>query len=188
MARSGKESSNGPSEIEHYDNLLKATPEERVLGWMQMTKTDKGNHIMGDWMSSIMPCVGLVSVDVDSPNPSATFSYTVHGDHCNRLRNLHGGAAATLFDYLTTMAIAAVSAPDYWRYMGVSRTLNVTYLRPVPVGCEVLIKGEIVQIGRRLATLRGTMIRRSDGAVMATCEHGKVNIDSDIDVKAKAKL
>lgn len=134
-------------------------------------------------MSTIMPHVALVSVNVDSAHPSTTFSYVVQPNHCNRLLNLHGGASATLFDYLTTMAIAAVNRPDFWKYMGVSRTLNVTYFRPVPAGTEVLVETEIVQIGRKLATLRGVMKRRSDGAIMALCEHGKVNIDSDVDSK-----
>jgi acyl-coenzyme A thioesterase PaaI-like protein len=59
----------------------------------------------------------------------------------------------------------------------VSRTLNTTYLRPAPLGTEVRIECEIVQLGQRLCTLRGTMRRASDGAVLATCEHGKVNTD-----------
>lgn len=76
-----------------------------------------------------------------------------------------------------------------------SRTLNVTYLRPIPVGETVIIECEVVAVGKRLgeylnfsllycarltriiATITATMKRKSDGALMCMCEHGKVNID-----------
>jgi acyl-coenzyme A thioesterase 13 len=63
-------------------------------------------------------------------------------------------------------------------YAGVSRTLNVTYLRPVPLGEKVVIVSEVVSAGKRLCVLKGTM-RRGDesGEVLAICEHGKVSVD-----------
>jgi acyl-coenzyme A thioesterase PaaI-like protein len=50
----------------------------------------------------------------------------------------------------------------------VSRTLNVTYLRPVPAGEEVLIESTVVHAGKRLCLIKGEMRRRRDGAVLAT--------------------
>jgi len=64
--------------------------------------------------------------------------------------------------------------------MGVSRTLNVTYLRPAKMGEGVLIECEVVQAGARVCTLRGTMRRERDGEVLAVCEHGKMNIDPPV--------
>lgn len=61
-----------------------------------------------------------------------------------------------------------------------SRTLNVTYIRPVPLGEKVLIESEVVHAGKRLCSLMGTIKRASDGAVLATCEHGKVSIDPPV--------
>ena len=91
-----------------------------------------------------------------------------------------GGCTSTLFDFTTSTPLALVAKPGYWSYLGVSRTLNTTFLRPAPAGTDVLIECEIVQIGQRLCALRGTMRRAADGAVVATCEHGKVNTDPGV--------
>merc|ERR1711964_631568 len=116
-----------------------------------------------------------------SSNPGRTvFSYTVQPSHCNRLGNLHGGCTSTIFDFCTTAALAPIAKPGFWAYAGVSRTLNVTYIRPVPLGEKVLIESEVVHAGKRLCSLMGTIKRASDGAVLATCEHGKVSIDPPV--------
>lgn len=130
-------------------------------------------------MNVLIPHLSLVSTDSSSPHPSITFSFVVQPDHCNRLQNLHGGCCATLFDFCTTLPLALVNRPGFWQFMGVSRTLTVTYLRPVPSGAEVTLHCEIVHLGKKLASLKGTMRRKEDGAIMATCEHGKVNIDPE---------
>jgi acyl-coenzyme A thioesterase 13 len=44
----------------------------------------------------------------------------------------------------------------------VSRTLNCTYLRPIPHGQKIWVESEVVHLGKRLATLRGS-IRNEDG-------------------------
>ncbi|KAF5017449.1 hypothetical protein F66182_10619 [Fusarium sp. NRRL 66182] len=159
------------------------TPEEKIKTWLQSTKDQSGHARAGDWMDTLIPNLHLVSANPNSLHPSCVFSYTVQPSNCNRLRNLHGGCAATLFDWCTTLPIAMVNGPGFWQGMGVSRTLNVTYMRPVPAGEEVLIECEIIQIGKKLATLRGTMRRRSDNTLLATCEHGKVNIDAELKAK-----
>ncbi|KAI6364514.1 hypothetical protein MCOR25_005645 [Pyricularia grisea] len=107
----------------------------------------------------------------------ATFTYTVQKQHCNRLGNLHGGAAATLFDYCTTMPLCLIAKPGFWSMLGVSRNLSVTYLRPIPLGQTIFIECDIIAAGGRLCALRGTMRRAEDGVVMATCEHEKASIE-----------
>ena len=42
------------------------------------------------------------------------------------------------------------------------------------------IECEVVHAGKRLCSLVGVMKRESDGAVLCTCEHGKVSIDPPI--------
>lgn len=131
-------------------------------------------------MSVLVPHIRLHSLSASGPHPSITFAYTVQPDHCNRMQNLHGGCAATLFDYCTTLPLALVNKVGFWQFMGVSRTLNVTYMRPAPAGEELLIECEIVQVGKKLATLRGVMRRKKDGQITALCEHGKVNVDPEV--------
>jgi acyl-coenzyme A thioesterase 13 len=147
--------------------------------------------------------------------PRIVFGYTVQPEHCNRMNNMHGGATAALFDFCTSLAMAlAPSSPNdaalpqtdaagnveienddddeediikSWRRLGVSRTLAVTYVRPAPVGGDVLIECEQVHAGKRLSSLRGVLRRARDGAVLATCEHGKVILDPE-DVPVPSKI
>ncbi|KAH7017356.1 HotDog domain-containing protein [Ilyonectria destructans] len=176
---SNREAADSASAAER-EILLNGTPDEKINTWLNLTKNDQGRLRAGEWMRSLIPNLKLVSTNPAEPHPSCTFSYTVQPENCNRLDNLHGGCAATLFDFSTTLPLALVNRPGFWEFMGVSRTLNVTYMRPVPVGEEVLLECEIVQVGRKLATLRGVMRRRSDNALLAVCEHGKVNIDATL--------
>lgn len=59
---------------------------------------------------------------------------------------------------------------------GVTRTINISYLRPVPVGTTVLFKSHVVQHGRTMALIRGTMESENGKLVYATMEHHKVNV------------
>ena len=81
---------------------------------------------------------------------TATFSMIVATDLCSRAGMMHGGAASMMIDMCTTMAQAPVSKPGFWEFGGVSRTLSVTYLRPIPRDTEILIVCEVLQVGKAL--------------------------------------
>jgi acyl-coenzyme A thioesterase PaaI-like protein len=109
--------------------------------------------------------------------------YTIQRSDCNKLANAHGGHIASLFDLVTSMPLTLINKPGFWFWLGVSRTLNVTYLKPIPLGEEILVEAEILSIGKKLTTIRGTMRRESDGALLTVCEHGKVNTDPEASSK-----
>ncbi|EGX94763.1 thioesterase family protein, putative [Cordyceps militaris CM01] len=154
---------------------VNGTPEERIQMFLEFTSKNNTN-----WQSRISPHVELVSVRPDGPHPGVTFSFTVDECHNNASGNMHGGAIATLFDWATSMPLALVCKPGFWSFMGVSRNLDVSYLRPAPVGTECLVECDIVSVGRNMAMLRGTLRRKSDGVILATCSHDKVNTDPPV--------
>jgi acyl-coenzyme A thioesterase 13 len=138
-------------------------------------------NIPQGWGSSLIRD-SLVLISASStPHGTTTFLYTVQPSHCNRLGSLHGGCISTIFDLCTTSALCPIAKPGFWAFAGVSRTLNVTYIRPAPVGERVLVVSEVVHAGKMLCSLKGVMKRESDGAVIAICEHGKVSVDPPVE-------
>lgn len=67
---------------------------------------------------------------------------------------------------------------DLGRFLGgVTRTLSISYLRPVPIGSTVYINSRVLQHGRTMALIKGEMTSApSGGVVYATAEHHKVNV------------
>lgn len=87
------------------------------------------------------------------PHVTATFELDITPAFGNRMGNMHGGAVALLYDMCTTTAVAPASRMDFWRFGGVSRCLNVTYLRPAVVGTTIVIECEVLQLGARLGEI-----------------------------------
>jgi acyl-coenzyme A thioesterase 13 len=55
---------------------------------------------------------------------------------CNPLGNLHGGAAATLVDTVTSASLALLATDSFWGYpmiSGVSLTLDMQYYNACPL-------------------------------------------------------
>jgi len=124
------------------------------------------------------PHVTPVSASVNAGGTQGTAVFTLHVAQslCNRMNNLHGGAAALVFDVCTSTAVATVAKQGFWENAGVSRTLDCVYLRPTPQGATVTVVCHVVGAGRRLLQTRAEMRAGGpDGEVLCTCEHGKVD-------------
>ncbi|OTB08939.1 hypothetical protein M426DRAFT_316235 [Hypoxylon sp. CI-4A] len=164
--------------IKSLEGIKKA---EAFLNWGHELEKDSEKH---EWMTTIMPHLSIVSHSSSPPHPYIIFQFTVQPIHSNGLDNLHGGCAATILDLCTSMPLHLISKPGFWQYTGVSRTLNVTYLRPVPVGTTVYIKCEILSAGRNLCAIRGEIrsIAKDgrEGPLLVVCEHGKANTDPPV--------
>jgi acyl-coenzyme A thioesterase 13 len=109
-----------------------------------------------------------VTAETDTTNAKCTYSVKLPPGYRNNpaTKVTHGGAIATLFDNVTSMCIlACIKEP--WRDTGVTRNLNVTYLLAVMEGDEIHVDAEVLQLTKKLATIRGVMRRERDGAVLA---------------------
>jgi acyl-coenzyme A thioesterase 13 len=115
-----------------------------------------------------------VASETDTTNAKVTYSLAIPPLYANTpiAKTTHGGAIATWFDMATSMAI--IACKNTWEEgTGVTRNLNVTYFRPPVEGDEITIESEVMQLTKRLATVKGTMRRASDGTVLAICQHDK---------------
>ncbi|KAF2811097.1 uncharacterized protein BDZ99DRAFT_462376 [Mytilinidion resinicola] len=89
---------------------------------------------------------------------------------------MHGGAAGVIFDMATTSALCPLARPGYWEFMGgVTRTLNLSYLKAVPIGTTVRLESKVLQVGRQMAMIQGKMTSLDGKVIYATVEHHKVN-------------
>ncbi|KEQ61759.1 uncharacterized protein M437DRAFT_51214, partial [Aureobasidium melanogenum CBS 110374] len=133
--------------------------------------------------------VAIHSVTTPTPTTAlVVFKLKIPAFYSNTLGNLHGAAHSLLYDNCTSMALVAVSKPGFWMLAGVSRVLDVKYVRAVKVGEEVTVECEVVHVGRQQVALRG-VVRDARGRVCSTCEHDKTNIDPPVEGnKGKAKI
>jgi len=119
--------------------------------------------------SGIARLLGLAIVDVEPGRVRLTLR--TRPDFANPHGGMHGGVTATLLD--SAMACAVLSAlPPGGRYTTVD--LGVTFLRPVDLGGTALTAdGEVVHVGRRIATAQGRVSDDADRLVATattTCQ------------------
>lgn len=90
---------------------------------------------------------------------------------------MHGGAAGVIFDMSTTTALCPIARPGFWEFMGgVTRSLNISYLKAVPIGTTVRLNSKVVSVGKQMAMIRGDMKSLDGKTTYCTVEHHKVNV------------
>ena len=142
--------------------------EERIKAYHRAVTTD------ASFSGFDVHPISLCTLSSISPTTqSTTWTFKVRPSICNKDGNLHGGAAATIFDNLSSTALFTIGRPGFWNNLGVTRFLAVSYFRPVPEGTEVVLECEVVSAGKRMAQVRGTMSNK-EGKVCASCLQEKV--------------
>ncbi|KIH86649.1 hypothetical protein SPBR_08721 [Sporothrix brasiliensis 5110] len=69
----------------------------------------------------------------------------------------------------------SLSPPSYLLpdFLGdVSRTINISYLKPFPLNTTVLVHAQVYHIGRTMAMIKGRMTSEDGKTVYATCHGG----------------
>jgi acyl-coenzyme A thioesterase 13 len=85
-------------------------------------------------------CTLISAHDATTTTPAnAGFEVSIDPYLCNVDGTLHGGAASTILDNLTGEALHVVARKGWIDYRSVSRTLTVTFLRPVVMGSKVRV-------------------------------------------------
>jgi uncharacterized protein (TIGR00369 family) len=102
-----------------------------------------------------------LQLDFDVTTDRATARYTGLQRHQGYDGTLHGGVVAALLD--ETMGWA-IFHQGVW---GVTAKLNVTFKRPVPVGEELIVTGEVLRDRGRGIETKGAVARAADGEVLA---------------------
>lgn len=78
------------------------------------------------------------------------------------------------------MALFPVARPDFWTFAGVSRTLNVTYLRPIPVGETVIIECEVIAIGKRMGKYSYISCVVLNRKLICVCSHDHGDYETQV--------
>ncbi|GIZ43371.1 hypothetical protein CKM354_000660100 [Cercospora kikuchii] len=98
---------------------------------------------------------------------------------CSSMGNAHGGMIATMSDNTTSMAAGPMAEEGFWDFGGLSRTLNITYLRPIPQGIVVRSENFVRSAGKRLCAIQCVMKDKATGKVLALAEHNKAALDAE---------
>ncbi|KAF2272266.1 uncharacterized protein EI97DRAFT_228658 [Westerdykella ornata] len=129
------------------------------------------DHI--DFDRQVMKDLKLVDATLDG---TVTFEFFISQNYSNLNDVMHGGAAGVIFDMATTTALCPVAKPGYWEFMGgVTRSLSISYLKPVPIGITVRLFSKVVSVGKQMAMIRGEMTSLDGKITYCTVEHHKVN-------------
>lgn len=67
--------------------------------------------------------------------------------------------------------------PSLRRFLGgVTRTLNLSYLKAVPIGTTVIVHAYVYQVGKRMAYIKGWMTSVDGKTTFAVCDQHKIHL------------
>ncbi|CZT20240.1 uncharacterized protein RCC_06098 [Ramularia collo-cygni] len=153
-------------------------PVERIQAYMNTYQDDPEYDGFDALLMRNLRVISAKATDAaqDGMEAVSVYELDVVPGLCNSMGNMHGGAVATLADNTTTLAAAPISRPGFWEHGGVSRTLNVTYLRPITKGSTLRIECAVRSVGQKLAATQCSIRSKETGKVLALAEHNKAAI------------
>lgn len=107
--------------------------------------------------------MGLQQAEANDPASGLSFDATA--DLANNSDMLHGGLVAASLDVACAYAIFPSLRDDE---VVLTNSLSISYLRPIPTGSRVRVRGEVVRRGSATAFLHAEVV--VDGRVMATAQ------------------
>ncbi|XP_026819555.1 acyl-coenzyme A thioesterase 13-like [Rhopalosiphum maidis] len=121
----------------------------------------------------ILDKVNIISAE----NGKCIAEMVVEKQHTNSYGTLHGGFTATVVDVLSSIAVLThprvVEDIDSAPNSGVSVDIHISYLNSAKIGDRVVINSETVKLGRTLAFLKVTLLRKDDNVILAQGSHTK---------------
>ena len=158
-----------------YQRIVRMPVEQRCPAVFEMFAQDKTyTGWDGRYMSE---GVKFVSCSPDGQN--VTFELIIDASLCQQQGVMHGGAASSILDNLTSVPLLLIAKPGFLDGGNVSRTLTLTYLRPVTEGMKVRVEAEVMSVGKTMANTRGVM-KDKKGRVCVECTHDKVILPSPL--------
>lgn len=100
---------------------------------------------------------------VDPEEKSVTLEFTVNEASLNQVGIMHGGAIAWMADLAMADAIST-----YGEAFGTTADMSVDFIRPLPLGTKVTVKGYAVNLGGFLRRSRAEFLLGSDIVASAT--------------------
>ncbi|KAF2181856.1 thioesterase family protein-like protein [Zopfia rhizophila CBS 207.26] len=126
-----------------------------------------------DFDNEVMNNLKLIDAGLDG---SVVYELFISQNFSNLNDVMHGGAAGVIFDMATTTALCPVAKPGFWEFMGgVTRSLNISYLKAVPIGTTVRLSSKVISVGKQMAMIQGKMTSLDGKTTYCTVEHHKVN-------------
>lgn len=144
--------------------------QERLKAFLEDIALDDTYH---GFEKQLLSRVDFVSVSVEQQETE--FALRVQEFMCNKDGFLHGGAATTLLDNLSSTALTFVQRDGFWPNFGVTRTITMFFHRPIPCGEHITVRCSLVAAGKKMATVHAAMYD-SGQTRCVTCLHDKFAI------------
>jgi acyl-coenzyme A thioesterase 13 len=141
---------------------------QRIDGILESFRTNSAYK--SRWDTDIMQSTTCIAASLEGG--TIVYEIDIRDSFCTIFGTLHGGAASTILDQLTSLVLHMYEKPGFMENGAVTRTLTVTCLRPVMAGTKLRVETELVSIGKTMGNVKG-VIKTMDGKICFACTHDR---------------